>query len=349
MKRSGFDHPKVRRLARHFRIPLCYARGILESLWHWTAVNAPQGDVGKWTDQDIAEGIGWAADPGELVRGLVETRWLDGADDTRRLLVHDWFDHAEDSVHSALARARLWFADGQVPKLTRLGKDERKAIQTFYHENRPPHDTAPSRAVSPPERRAVTGEDPQAPAPPEDMSHTPGNAEKRGETPRSASHSLSSPKPSPSTPSPPEKEPGAILPTEQVEPAPGPGTSPSDSGSLEIETASASEKQQQPDKLAIADTARAILQALKLKNSAVAGSPQEKQLKADVTCLRIIAGQIVAGHLGPWLESRQRCTRKAAELAASPTIKNRLATFLAWFKADLAGKGHVWNEPITAV
>jgi len=52
-------------------------------------------------------------------------------------VIHDWSEHCEDSVHTKLTRAGKVFADGTVPKMTKLNKSERRAIQERYaHEMR---------------------------------------------------------------------------------------------------------------------------------------------------------------------------------------------------------------------
>lgn len=79
-------------------------------------------------------------------------------------MVHDWFDHAEDSVHMKLARQTLFFANGAMPKLTRLASDEKKSISEKYtrlaqenarreHESTPPSptQTQPSHAMPDPD------------------------------------------------------------------------------------------------------------------------------------------------------------------------------------------------------
>jgi hypothetical protein len=94
-------------------MPLPYVVGTLEMLWHWAAKFTPQGDIGKYSDKTIEDAISWSGSSGELVRVLVEKRWLD-RDSTHRLVVHDWRDHADESVRKALRRNCLEFviADG---------------------------------------------------------------------------------------------------------------------------------------------------------------------------------------------------------------------------------------------
>lgn len=126
MKRGALDHPKTLELNARLNESLRATWGLLEALVHYTNKYAPAGDIGKWTDASIAKGLGWDGDPAELIAALVETRWLETGVPGVRLLVHDWPEHADDAVHAQLARAGRLFADGSLPKLTRLTAEERK-------------------------------------------------------------------------------------------------------------------------------------------------------------------------------------------------------------------------------
>ncbi|MHB1036057.1 MAG: hypothetical protein ACYC0Y_15565 [Pirellulales bacterium] len=132
MKRSGIDHPKVKALARRLGIPHCFAVGVAESMWHFTGKHAPAGNPGKYTNQDIADALGYPTDKADdLVAALVEVRLLD-EHPTRRLVVHDWPDHCEDAVHMMLARQTQRFADGRLPSLAKFAKDERARIEAAF-------------------------------------------------------------------------------------------------------------------------------------------------------------------------------------------------------------------------
>ena len=110
------------------------AVGILELLWHFTAKFAPAGDIGKFPDSTIAKAIDWNRATDRLVDALVESRWLDRCT-CHRLVIHDWWDHADDSVHMKLARARERFADGTTPHTKRLPKDEKAHADEYYVQN----------------------------------------------------------------------------------------------------------------------------------------------------------------------------------------------------------------------
>jgi hypothetical protein len=114
VKRGTPEHPKTKALAKLLNIPWAHAVGILELLWHFTAKFAPQGDIGKYSDLVIAQAVGWQRPTGRrgvtpectLSDALVEAKWLD-RDPERRLIVHDWEDHMDQSVERVLARRGL--------------------------------------------------------------------------------------------------------------------------------------------------------------------------------------------------------------------------------------------------
>lgn len=97
MLRQAFASPKLTTLMRRLKAPKYAAVGILESLWHFTGTQSPRGDIGRWSDEDIADAIGWDGDPAALVDALVRARWVDRCA-AHRLVVHDWEDHCGQTV-----------------------------------------------------------------------------------------------------------------------------------------------------------------------------------------------------------------------------------------------------------
>lgn len=138
MKRKCLHSTKLCVLTNRLKVPRYVSVGILESLWHMAAAEAPRGDIGRLTDEQIAVGIGYEPDGvAALLAALVGTRWLD-ANDEHRLVIHDWAHHAEDAVHMALARAHGVFVDGTIPNYNRIGGAERAKLDEFYKRA---HDT----------------------------------------------------------------------------------------------------------------------------------------------------------------------------------------------------------------
>jgi len=110
MKRGTPNHPKTLELAAALGLPRWGAVGVLETLWHFAAQYARRGDVGRHTDGAIAEGLGWQGDTGRLMAALVETRWLDRCR-CHRLRIHDWPEHADQTVRRTDEVKRLSFLE----------------------------------------------------------------------------------------------------------------------------------------------------------------------------------------------------------------------------------------------
>lgn len=131
MKRGATEHPKMKKFARLLGQPIGVAVGAMECLWHWSAKYCQIGDIGKYGDDDIAEACAVGVPAAKLIPALVESGWVDKSKD-HRLLIHDWPDHCDDAVHTALARAGGVFANGAFPKTTRLSGKERERIDAHY-------------------------------------------------------------------------------------------------------------------------------------------------------------------------------------------------------------------------
>jgi len=131
VKRGTPTHPKVRALMRALGLPRYSVVGLLELLWHFTAQYTPRGNIGRYSDVDIAEALGWATeekdaekkkDAEKLISALVETSWLE-RNSKHRLVIHDWPDHADQAVKKKLSRYGLDFInispdmDGQSPDM----------------------------------------------------------------------------------------------------------------------------------------------------------------------------------------------------------------------------------------
>lgn len=110
MKRGTPSHKKMFSLADKLEIPLPMAVGILEMLWQFTGESCPEGNLGSVSDSRIAKAVGWEKKKtiSKLIEVLVECKWLD-KDESHRLIVHDWPDHAEYEVCRKLIRTKKDF------------------------------------------------------------------------------------------------------------------------------------------------------------------------------------------------------------------------------------------------
>jgi hypothetical protein len=97
MKIGTTTHPKFRSLMRCLELPQYAVVGLLESVWTLAAQFADDGDLSRFSAQEIADYAGYEGDAETLVNALVSSRWLDGC--IGALAVHDWLDHCPHYVH----------------------------------------------------------------------------------------------------------------------------------------------------------------------------------------------------------------------------------------------------------
>jgi hypothetical protein len=114
MKRGTPDHPKTHALAEGLGVELYGAVGLLEMLWHFAGRYAPTGSLGKFSDLQIARQLAWEKDPKLLKVTLISCGWLCKAPPPNHLLIHDWKDHAEDTVRKFLNRHTLEIVDCRI-------------------------------------------------------------------------------------------------------------------------------------------------------------------------------------------------------------------------------------------
>jgi hypothetical protein len=112
MKAGGMELMKFRRLMRRLGESKRGIVGLLECLWYSAAHDCPAGDVGKFTNEEIAIMCDWSGDPDELVAALVASGYLD-EHELHRLVIHDWHVHCPNWVRGILARHGRQFANGE--------------------------------------------------------------------------------------------------------------------------------------------------------------------------------------------------------------------------------------------
>jgi hypothetical protein len=119
---GALTHRKTRQLASILGIQPCYAIGILEALWHATAEHAPQGNIGRLSNADIAMEMYYTYNPDVLMTALVEAKFLDENKEFR-LVVHNWAKRADYNTKRKLLRYnKLIIEDGDLkPVTTRKG------------------------------------------------------------------------------------------------------------------------------------------------------------------------------------------------------------------------------------
>ena len=143
MKRGSLNHPKIRKLARLIDMPPFAAMGLVEALTHWAFTYATDGGIGKFDDDEIADGVGWNGEPSAMMDALYKAKLI-AKHAHFRWVIHDWHEHADTATHMAMARAQRWFWDGQKPKLGNFGKAEKLAITESYEDDCAPSGYGPA-------------------------------------------------------------------------------------------------------------------------------------------------------------------------------------------------------------
>ncbi len=110
MKEGVESTLKFKKLKRRLGLPEWQVVGLLESTWKLCRTSAKAGDIGQYSNEDIAAAIEYAGDADEMIAALVESGWLD-EDPEYRLIVHDWSDHVPTYLKGNFAKHGKTFAD----------------------------------------------------------------------------------------------------------------------------------------------------------------------------------------------------------------------------------------------
>ena len=109
---------KFKRLQRQLGTSKSSTVGHLELLWLEACANCPEGDVGRFSNEEIAIMVDWAGDPDLLVESAVNSGWLDSCE-VHRLLIHDWHEHCPNFVKGFMAKHGRQFARQSTRQSTR--------------------------------------------------------------------------------------------------------------------------------------------------------------------------------------------------------------------------------------
>lgn len=82
-------HPKVARLAKALGISKVTAIGHLQYLWWWALDYAPDGILGRFQCEEIADGACWEGIAEAFVLALLDARFIDDTEDYG-YVIHDW-------------------------------------------------------------------------------------------------------------------------------------------------------------------------------------------------------------------------------------------------------------------
>jgi len=114
MKANTTDLLKFKKLQKRLGESVRGIVGLLEMLWIATAKNCPCGDIGKFTNDEIALLVDWDGCPDVLVEALVECKWVDLCGENR-LVIHDWADHCPNYVKGNLSKHNREFISPKQP------------------------------------------------------------------------------------------------------------------------------------------------------------------------------------------------------------------------------------------
>jgi hypothetical protein len=154
---------KFKELQNRLDLPMWQVIGMLETLWHVTLVHAPAGDIGKFTNEQIAALMDYRGDIDSLLETLLEKGWID-ADPEFRLIVHDWSFHAPTYLKGAFAKHSRQFAD-QIARHRPLSTPARALVPSSLVPNQektrntPPPPPTPSSQQPAKQTRKEEGEE----------------------------------------------------------------------------------------------------------------------------------------------------------------------------------------------
>lgn len=135
MKASTPELMKFQRLMRRLKESKRGTIGLLEGMWLAVGKNCPRGDIGKFSNEEIAIMCDWEGDCDELVNALIDCGWLDVCS-VERLVVHDWEEHCPTYIKGNLH-----------------SRGQQIAIATCYSE---PQEAPQQAAIAPPSEHSTT-------------------------------------------------------------------------------------------------------------------------------------------------------------------------------------------------
>lgn len=145
MKANTPEMMKFKKLRRKLNESRRGTIGLLEGLWIETARNSPTGDIGRFTNEEIAIMVDWDGDPDILVDAMVECRWLDVCA-THRLVVHDWADHCPTYVKGGLARQKRSIAIATTSEVQPIGTTSNESASSSEVLSTKPSQAKPIQA-----------------------------------------------------------------------------------------------------------------------------------------------------------------------------------------------------------
>ncbi|MFH0823541.1 MAG: hypothetical protein V2B18_12375, partial [Pseudomonadota bacterium] len=85
------DHPKILKLSRDCNMTVANGLGTVVSLWLWSAIHCPDGDLSSFDPEDIEMAAGWTGEGGIWYRSAVKRKLLDETEHGAQ--IHDSQDY----------------------------------------------------------------------------------------------------------------------------------------------------------------------------------------------------------------------------------------------------------------
>jgi hypothetical protein len=98
------DHPKVQRLAGSLGVTRAEARGYIVGLWLWAVQYAPDGDLSKFSEAEIADACDSMKEGPVMVKALLDAGWLTRVDGT--LCIYKWDEYGIRLLRSMRERQK---------------------------------------------------------------------------------------------------------------------------------------------------------------------------------------------------------------------------------------------------
>lgn len=96
-------HPKTRKLARLLGINRVQVVGHLQFFWWWAMNYAPDGDLARFDELDLATGAEWEGEPSLFVEAMVAAGFVDCDGDATS--IHDWQEYGGKLIRRKTANA----------------------------------------------------------------------------------------------------------------------------------------------------------------------------------------------------------------------------------------------------
>ena len=143
------SHPKIKKASRILGVSEAEMIGRLHYLWWWALDYAPDGDVTKYSAEDIESAVDWIGETGKFYQALLDCGFNGHCGLLERIqddvYIHDWHDYAGKLIDRRAADAER---KRQSREKTSAGHPQDGA-QTARVPNQPYQPTIPNKQTKP--------------------------------------------------------------------------------------------------------------------------------------------------------------------------------------------------------